>query len=317
MSIRVSAVVCTLNRAAHLQKAIHSLVHQSLPKEMYEIIIVDNGSTDGTKAVVEEFSQFDNLRYIHQPITGLSQARNSGWQNAQGEYIAYMDDDAIACTEWLDRIVAAFETVQPQPASVGGKVTPIWEVERPAWLPKQNEDALALVDWGAKPIFSIEQPPHLVGCNVAYRRQILQECGGFSTSLGRKGTNLLSNDENIIRSYIRKHNLGIYYDPEICVQHCIPAERLIKRWFYRRAFWQGISKEILQYIESGQGRSNWRYFFRTIPSVMWSVSELSIWLACVIVPGKEGDWFEIKYALCYWLGRIRGQSWIVLGQIKG
>ena len=316
MSIRVSAVVCTLNRAAHLQKAIHSLVHQSLPKEMYEIIIVDNGSTDGTKAVVEEFDQFDNLRYINEPIIGLSQARNTGWQNAQGEYVAYMDDDAIACPEWLERIVDAFDTVKPQPASVGGKVTPIWEAERPAWLPKQREDALALVDWGAKPIFSVEQPPHLVGCNVAYRRQILQGCGGFSTSLGRKGTNLLSNDENIVRSYIRQHNLGTYYDPEICVQHCIPAERLTKRWFYRRAFWQGVSNEILQYVESGQGRSDWRYLFRTIPSVMGPARDLAIWLLCLILPTKGGNWFEMKCTLCSMLGRVRGQSWIVLRQIK-
>lgn len=316
MSIRISAIICTYNRAAYLQKAIQSLVDQTLPKEQYEIIVVDNGSTDNTKAIIEGFEHFDNLRYIYEPIIGLSKARNTGWQNAQGEYVAYMDDDAIACPEWLERIVAAFDTVQPQPASVGGKVTPIWEAERPAWLPKQREDALALVDWGDNPKFLTEEHEHHVGCNIAYPLQILQGCGGFSTSLGRKGTNLLSNDENIVRSYVRQHNLGTYYDPEISVQHCIPAERLTKRWFYRRAFWQGVSNEILQYVESGQGQSDWRYLFRAIPSVMGPARDLAIWLLCLILPTKGGNWFEMKCALYGLLGRVRGQSWIVLRQIK-
>ena len=133
MSIRISAIICTLNRAAYLEKAIQSLADQTLPEEQFEIIVVDNGSTDNTKTMVEGFKHLENLRYIYEPIMGLSQARNTGWQNAQGDYVAYLDDDAIACPEWLERIVQAFDTVEPRPGSVGGKVIPVWEAERPAW----------------------------------------------------------------------------------------------------------------------------------------------------------------------------------------
>lgn len=316
MSIRVSVIICTLNHAACLQKAIQSLVDQTLPKEQYEIIVVDNGSTDNTKATVEGFKRFENLRYIYEPVLGLSQARNTGWQNAEGEYVAYIDDDAIACPKWLESIVTAFETVKPQPGSVGGKVIPVWEAERPAWLPKEMENAFAIVDRGDKPRFLTEEHEHHVGCNVVYQREILQECGGFNTNLGRKGTNLLSNDENLIRSYIRQHNLGIYYNPEICVEHLIPAERLVKRFFYRRAFWQGISDEILNYLESRQRKSKWRYVHRAIVNTLSFVRQPIVLLWLLIRPANRASWFETKCGLCWWLGSIWGKLQIGFGRIR-
>ncbi|MEE8471432.1 MAG: glycosyltransferase family A protein [Dehalococcoidia bacterium] len=104
MSIRVSAIICTHNRSDYLRQAIQSLADQTLPTEQYEVIVVDNGSTDNTRAVVEGFDHIANLRYVYEPILGLSQARNTGWQNARGEYIAFMDDDAIGYpTSWKSR----------------------------------------------------------------------------------------------------------------------------------------------------------------------------------------------------------------------
>lgn len=316
MSIRISAIICTLNRAAYLEKAIQSLVHQTLPKEQYEVIVVDNGSTDDTKAVVEGFEHFGNLRYIQEPIIGLSQARNTGWQKAKGEYIAYLDDDAIACKDWLRRILHAFDTAQPRPGSVGGKVIPLWEVERPAWLPPEMENTFAIVDWGDKSKFLTEEHEHNVGCNVAYPLKILQECGGFNTNLGRKGTNLLSNDENLIRSYIRQHNLGIYYDPEICVEHHIPAERLVKRFFYRRLFWQGVSNEILNYLESCRSNSNWRYRLGPIVNISRFIGYLALSLAGLVRSENRDRWFTIQCGCCYRLGQNWGQLQIAAGRVK-
>ena len=249
--VRISAVVCTLNRAAYLAKAMQSLVNQTYPKKYYEIIVVDNGSTDNTREVVEQFSQSTRVRYIHEPIKGLSQARNTGWQAASGKYVAYLDDDAIACPRWLEKIMETFETIKPAPASVGGIAVPIWESERPAWLEDRMLGAYAIVDWGDRArFFKPSTPEHHVGCNVAYTRQVLQECGGFNVNLGRKGRNLLSNDENVIRDYIDSHGLGIYYDPAILVEHLVPRERLTRRFMLRRHFWQGISDVVLWYEQT-------------------------------------------------------------------
>ena len=103
--VRISAVVCTLNRATYLARAVESLVNQTYPKEYYEIIVVDNGSTDNTREVVEQFSQCAIIRYIYEPVKGLSQARNTGWQAAAGKYVAYLDDDAIARPRWLEKML--------------------------------------------------------------------------------------------------------------------------------------------------------------------------------------------------------------------
>jgi len=250
-AVRISAVVCTLNRAAYLAKAVESLVNQTYSKEYYEIIVVDNGSTDNTREVVEQFRQRARIRYIYEPIKGLCQARNTGWQAADGKYVAYLDDDAIACPHWLEKMMEAFETIKPAPASVGGRVVPIWESERPAWLEEQMLGAYAIADWGDQArFFKPSSPEHHVGCNVAYSREVLQECGGFNVNLGRKGKNLLSNDENLIRQYIDSHGLGIYYDPEILVDHLVPKERLTRRFMLRRHFWQGVSDVVLWYEQS-------------------------------------------------------------------
>ena len=96
MNVQISAVVCTHNRAAYLRKALQSLVDQTMAQELYEIIVVDNASTDGTKQVVSEYSGASNLRCLYEPVIGLSRARNTGWGNARGEYVAYLDDDAVA-----------------------------------------------------------------------------------------------------------------------------------------------------------------------------------------------------------------------------
>ena len=249
--VKISTIVCTLNRAAYLAKAVESLINQTYPKEYYEIIVVDNGSTDNTREVVEQLSQFARIRYIYEPIKGLCQARNTGWQAAGGKYVAYLDDDAIACPHWLEKMMEAFETVKPAPASVGGRVVPIWESERPPWLEDRMLGAYAIADWGDRArFFKPSSPEHHVGCNVAYSREVLQECGGFNINLGRKGKNLLSNDEHLIRKYMDSHGLGIYYDPEILVDHLVPKERLTRRFMLRRHFWQGISDVVEWYEES-------------------------------------------------------------------
>jgi len=270
--VKISAIVCTLSRASYLAKAVESLVNQTYPKEHYEIIVVDNGSTDNTREVVEQFSQFARIRYIYEPVKGLSRARNTGWQAASGKYVAYLDDDAIACPHWLEKMMEAFETAEPRPASTGGKAVPLWESERPAWLEDRMLGAYAIVDWGDRARFlKPSSPEHHVGCNVAYNREVLEGCGGFNVNLGRKGRNLLSNDENLIRQYMDSHGLGIYYDPEILVDHLVPKERLTRRFMLRRYFWQGISDVVLWYEQSASNPRRLWLLLSGLEGLAWVV----------------------------------------------
>jgi glycosyltransferase involved in cell wall biosynthesis len=275
MSIKISAVICTHNRAGYLKMAMQSLIRQTLPKDQYEIIVVDNASTDGTRQVLGSRYQVSgsrcqvlgdrykdrsetsnlkpstyNLKYIYEPILGLSQARNTGWKNAQGEYVAYLDDDAVSAPDWLEKIIKAFESINPQPGCIGGKVEPVWEAPRPAWLADKLLGQLAIVDWGDQPRL-ITKEEWLAGANIAYPKRLLEEIGGFSVKLGRIGNKLLSMEENLMRLELEKRNYKLYYDANIAVKHHIPASRLTKKWLLKRSYWNGVSGAIVN-IEQNQ-----------------------------------------------------------------
>lgn len=251
MTIQISAIICTFNRAHYLQKSLQSLIDQTLDASNYEIIVIDNRSSDETKKVVtEEFTNTSNLRYLYEPIQGLSQARNTGWQNAKGKYVAYLDDDAIASPHWLEKIVEVFETTVPQPGMVGGKIEPIWESPMPEWLSKNTSVYLALLDWSDSPMTSTTRQL-LAGANVSFPRHLLEEFGGFDVNLGRKANKLLSNEEILLWHQLKTRGYCCLYHPEVAVRHHIQASRLNQNWFVRRLYWEGVSDALLKvHLES-------------------------------------------------------------------
>ncbi len=241
--MKISAIVCTHNGQKVLKKAIQSLVNQTLDKRDYEILVVDNASTDKTREIVKQFENEENLRYIFEPKIGLSHARNTAWQQAQGEFIAYLDDDAIACPKWLEQILDTFRTV-PEAGAVGGKVVPIWEVDPPSWINDFMKRFLSVVNWSESPIV-LDDYRYLVGANIAFPRKTLEKFSGFPTNLGRKGKSLISNEEIELINKIKNDGLIVFYHPEISVKHLVPASRLNSKWFRKRWFTQGISNAIL------------------------------------------------------------------------
>jgi glycosyltransferase involved in cell wall biosynthesis len=250
MNPMISAIVCTHNRAAYLNKALQSLVDQSLRQDRYEILVVDNCSMDSTKDVIAEFSSVKNLHYCHEAQLGLSYARNTGWRAAKGRYVAYLDDDAIACPTWLETIVDVFETVTPRPGCIGGKTSPIWEAPRPTWLSDELVSGLTVIDWSETPQTLPDLTRQwLVGANLAFPVDILQEVGGFTSGLDRRGSRLLSSGDIFLEKQILKAGYSCFYHPLIAVEHHIPRTRLEKSWFMRRYYWQGISDATMQLIE--------------------------------------------------------------------
>jgi glycosyltransferase involved in cell wall biosynthesis len=223
-------------------KAVESLLGQTMDKSKYEVIVVDNHSSDRTADVIREMTKkCKNVKYLYEENIGLSYARNTGWQNAKGKYIAFLDDDALASREWLIRIVDRFNRLDNNVGAVGGKVRPKWEVAPPTWLSTGLERALAIVNW-SESAHILSERQWLAGVNIAYKKSILKELKGFNVSFGRRGKNLLSIEETIVRDQMEKRNVKSYYDPEIVVDHFIPKARLNKKWFWKRSFWQGVSE---------------------------------------------------------------------------
>ncbi len=241
----ITAVVCTRNRDTFLEKCILSLFEQSLDHSQYDILVVDNGSTDTTKQICDRYLDLPNFHYIHEPVPGLSQARNTGWKNSRGKYVGYIDDDATADFHWFEKALEAFRSHSPEPEWVGGPVKLQWEVPAPPWLSEEYYPALGWVDWGDNPRFLEGAGEWLVGCNSLYRKDILEKLNGFDTRLGRKKKLLLSGEEVQFQHRLKAVNGRLYYHPGISISHFVPKERTEPAFFYRRYYWGGITDYIM------------------------------------------------------------------------
>jgi glycosyltransferase involved in cell wall biosynthesis len=246
----ISAIICTRNRSADLARCLRALAGQTLPSSLYEVIVVDNGSSDDTRSVAASFcDQRVNFRYVHEEKAGLAIARNTGISISSGAIVAFTDDDAEPEVSWLQRILARFREHPRDVGIVGGDVIPVWETQRPVWL---TDDLLrplsAGLKWSTEPRF-LRGGEWLVEVNAAYRKRVLAQIGGFPEHLGRVGEILLSGEGGVDR-LIRRAGFKLYYDPAILVRHHIPASRLTRTWFRRRSFWQGVSLNLLhRYVE--------------------------------------------------------------------
>ena len=248
----ISAIICTHNREQYLGAAIDSLTAQTL--EHYEIIVVDNASTDGTAAIAKARLTTGKVRYLYEPTLGLSVARNTGAAAAQGQIIAYLDDDAEASAGWLAALLKVFEE-NPKVAIAGGKVTLIWppDVYPPRWLSDDLSSGLGAYDLGDELVY-IQQPALTPrGLNYAVRKQFLQDVGGFDTHLGRVGKNLLSNEEQQLTRLALDRGWQVAYVPAALAAHNVAPARTKPGWFLSRSWWQGISESYREQASGSTG----------------------------------------------------------------
>lgn len=248
--VSISVIICTRNRAGLLGCAIQSVVDQDFPKDRFEIVVVDNASSDNTAEVAQAFCDRVTLRYMREDRIGLCIARNTGWRSASGDYVVFFDDDAIARPGWLSAIGRTFDRAGSSVGVIGGRVDPIWQASRPHWLADEIAGSLTIVHWGAaeKVITDIRRE-WLVGANMALPRTLLTEVGGFHPWLDRVGNNLLSSGDVFLQKEIMRRGYDCIYVPDIAIEHLVPKSRLNQTWFLRRFFWQGVSDAVIQLIE--------------------------------------------------------------------
>jgi glycosyltransferase involved in cell wall biosynthesis len=251
--LKISAIIPTFDSAQHLPGAIQSLLQQTLSPKEYEIIVVDNASTDNTKDVVRAFLHHENVKYLYEPELGASQARNTGAYAALADYIAFLDSDEIASEDWLRLIVETFEQVRPQPASVGGRIRLKWQTPKPDWFPERYFSALGRMDYGNEPKF-LGEPVSLFAGNMAFVKKVFLELGGFNVSFGKKnGTGLYAEEPELLARLRRKGHL-VFYQPSAYIEHLVPVERATKKCLYERKYVNGKSEALFLCEQATTGR---------------------------------------------------------------
>jgi glycosyltransferase involved in cell wall biosynthesis len=251
----ISVVICTYNRASSLRKTLESLVQMSVPPDLrWELIVVDNNSTDNTRAVVEEFacSSGLNVRYIFEANQGLCYARNTGVANSSGEIIGFTDDDVLVSSEWLGELVRTFREFDC--IGVGGKSIPAWNgLLKPDWVITSGPYCLSRgptldFDLGDE-AKEIQVAPW--GLNMAFRKTVFERHGLFRTDLDVSGSGGLLGGDTEFGKRLLDSGEKIAYSPKAVVFHPVARERITKSYFLQYQFRLGRTDIRLEGWPSG------------------------------------------------------------------
>jgi glycosyltransferase involved in cell wall biosynthesis len=249
----ISVIIPTRNRSSLLEKALKSLLSQTLSSDEFEVIVVDNGSTDTTSSVVESFFSLLPLRYFFDPTPGLHVGRHRGLAEAQGEILVYADDDIEALPTWLSSIQEAFtdRTV----AMVGGNNFPLFLAPPPDWLKQlwQNSHDRQIRSLPWLSILEVQggiqewSPYQIWGCNFSIRKSVLLEAQGFHPDGMPKDLIRFRGDgESHVSRFVVESGMKALFHPGASVYHKVTPERMTYDYFRQRGFNQGVSDSYTQ-----------------------------------------------------------------------
>lgn len=233
---KMSAVICSYNRARFIIDAVESLFNQEFDKDSYEVIVVDNNSTDNTVALLEAYKQAHpdyHFSYYVEHNQGVAYTRTRCATEARGEIVAYLDDDSTAQPGWLKGIHDFFEE-HPEVWSVGGKIVPRFLTGIPNWYSKYFFGLVGNFDQGPR-VKQLTGARYPCGANMAFRKRVFEEIGYFNTDLGRKGTGLLANEEKDIYLRILAAGHDVYYLPHVWVLHSVESNKFDKNYVRRHS----------------------------------------------------------------------------------
>jgi hypothetical protein len=259
----ISVVICayTEERWDDLAAAVESVRRQTAPPR--EVIVVVDHNPPLLDRVRHAFA-----RVIANPNAGprgLSGARNSGVAAATGAIVAFLDDDARAAPDWLERIVLAYR--DPGVLGVGGASEPLWPGERPTWFPAEFDWVVGCTYRGMPE--GTQQVRNLIGSNMSLRRDVLADLGGFTSGIGRVGARPVGCEETelCIRAAQRWPDTVLLYEPSARVSHRVPPGRATWAYFRSRCFSEGLSKALVsRLVGANDGLATERtYTLRTLP----------------------------------------------------
>ena len=242
----ITLIICTYNREKYIGPLLDSIAKNDYPTTDYEILLVDNNCTDNTREVCEQFAAEHpeiTLRYVVETEQGLSAARNKGIEEAQGDIIIYVDDDALVDADYI-RIYAEHFATHPETMAAGGPIEPLYETEEPKWMSPYTKALLtAWMNYGDK-VREYPNGRYPGGGNAAYRKVVFEKVGLFNTELGRKGSALLASEEKDIFDKMKALGMLVLYLPTPVLHHIIPQAKLEEEYFNRLTLQIGRSERM-------------------------------------------------------------------------
>jgi glucosyl-dolichyl phosphate glucuronosyltransferase len=293
-SPEISVVICSYNRADYIINAIASLEHQTLEHSEFEVIVVDNNSIDNTEELVMEYIRkhpgFD-CHYLTESRQGASFARNTGAAFSRSPLLCFMDDDAVAEPDYLERIIKFFKS-HDDAGGLGGRIIPLYIPAEPKWMSHFVSSLVGNFDYSKEPTV-FEPGKYPLESNMVVRKSDFDAIGGFNTDLpGVKGTLRIGGEGKDFFLRLQALQRKIYYDPAVIVQHVVEVKKLTPEYMYRVASGIGRGERVRT-----KAISQWSYIkkiFEYIYKLKGSIV-LGAWYALKGNPSQS--WPVIKFRI--------------------
>jgi glycosyltransferase involved in cell wall biosynthesis len=303
--VLISVIIATHNRSVLLARTLDAIGRQRWPRESMEVLVADNGSTDGTPAVVEAARAAGlPVRYLFERRSGKSYAVNAALALARGDLIAFTDDDVQPEPEWLGALGHAID--QPGVDFVAGRILPIWECPPPDWMSPALHGVLAVRDNGTapRPISTATSGVMPIGANMAVRSDVIAKIGGLRTDLGKLEGSLRTGEDHEFFLRLLHGGYRGTYEPSALVHHLVPASRLHRGYFGRWLFQNGsdVARIDRSYASSVP-------LLLGVPRYLWRQAGADIVTTVAPPTGGGGKAFASALRALWFVGYLR-ESWL-------
>ncbi len=243
--LRVTIAICTYNRVDYLRDTLLDFKNQTASAQQFEIIIINNNSTDKTEIACSDFIEQNpelNTRLYSEIRQGLSHARNRAITESNSEWILFIDDDVILPEDFVQNALNFINQAE-KPCAAGGKILVSFDDGEPDWIPGELMPMFGFHDLGND---QKKYPAHNFprGGNMLIHKTVAEKVGGFNPELGRTGENLAGSEEKAFFDQARKQGFELWYLADMMLYHRIGKRRLKKEYLKKQSVGIGYSEQI-------------------------------------------------------------------------
>jgi glycosyltransferase involved in cell wall biosynthesis len=239
----ITVAVCTHDRAVYLADVV-AAIRADRGRLDVEVLVIDSASPSPVGSLG------DDVRVVRLDVPGISLARNTALREARAEVVAFVDDDGRPRPGWLAALLRGFDA-GGDVAAVGGPIALQWpDGGPPAWVSPRLAGWFSALDLGSA-ARDLDDRAFLYCTNLAFRRRVTLEVGGFAEALQREPGRLMSGGEVHLQRSLRRAGARVRYEPGAVVDHIVLPDRISRRWVLRRAYWQGRGEAVADRLVRG------------------------------------------------------------------